>query len=85
MILERGTELRINILETSINGSKLEEAAQNFEDREAMMPYLIMNKRTFGELEKKSVILHNDKGGYEFCGWNILINDNLPFGDVDIR
>lgn len=77
--------MRVNILETNISDKKLEEAALNFENREAMMPYLIMNLRTFEELEKKKMIARDEKGGYDFCGWNVLINNNLPFGDVDIR
>lgn len=85
MILERGTELRVNILETNISDSKLEKAALNFENRENMMPYLIMNVRTFEELKKKKMIGHDGKGGYDFFGWNVLINNNLSFGDVDIR
>lgn len=77
--------MRVNILKIDVSDSKLEEAARNFEDRETMMPYLIMNKRTFGELEKKDIIVQTDKGGHEFCGWDVLINDNLSFGVVDIR
>lgn len=79
--------MRVNILETVISDKKLEDAASNFESREAMMPYLIMNSRTFNELEKSGSpdIKKDNTGDYEFCGWSILINNNLSFGDVDIR
>ncbi len=74
--------MRINILEHKISDSKLEEEANKFADREAMMPYLIMNKRTFTALQNKVVC--SDES-LEFLDYKVLLNEDLRFGDVDIR
>ena len=79
--------MRICILENKISDTKLEEEAEKFESREAMIPYLIMNTQTFCALRKirDSDIVACNNGSMEFLDYKILFNEDLRFGDVDIR
>ena len=52
-----------------------------------MLPYLIMSRSTLNKLMMIAggdVVNCND-GTYEFNDCKILINEDLQFGDVDIR
>lgn len=79
--------MRICILENKISDTKLEEEAEKFESREAMIPYLIMNTQTFDALRKirDSDVVACNNGSVEFLDYKILFNEDLRFGDVDIR
>ena len=79
--------MRINIIKTTVNGEYLYNAASSFEDREAMIPYLIMSNATLKSLvaSKPENLKATNDDGYEYGDYKILINENLRFGDVDIR
>ena len=79
--------MRINIIKTTVNGEYLYREASSFENREAMLPYLIMSNATLKSLvgtDPENLVLTND-GSYEYGDYKILINEDLRFGDVDIR
>ena len=79
--------MRINIARTSVDGDYLLEVAENFSNREALMPYIIMNQKTINTLMEKcgDKVVVDDDGGYHFSDYRVLINPGLHFGDVDIR
>lgn len=79
--------MRINITINSVNEAYLENEADKFASREAMMPYLIMSKATLNKLTSiaKDSVMFCDDGTCEFKDYKILINESLRFGDVDIR
>ena len=73
--------MRINIIKQEIDSDYLYKVAHDFEEREAMTPYLIMSSHTMSSIDG----VCGDSNGYEFCECKILINNDLSFGDVDIR
>ena len=79
--------MRINIAMDTVDENYLCEEAEKFETREATTPYLIMSSKTFHALEKVAadrIYVENNKG-MEFEEYKILINNDLHYGDVDIR
>ena len=79
--------MRINIARTSVDPVYLLEQAEDYGNREAVMPYLIMNQKTINKLiEACGDQIHvDDDGSYTIEDYRILINPGLHFGDVDIR
>lgn len=78
--------MRVNIIEQVMNDKYLLKVAEEFAVREALQPYLIMSEKTMLALEDaRNGSVVSDKYGYEFMDYKILINNNLSFGDVDIR
>ena len=74
--------MRINIIKQEIDSDYLYKEAAEFETREAMSPYLIMSNHTMASLKN---VYGDDANGYEFGDYRILTNNDLSFGDVDIR
>jgi len=79
--------LRINIAVNHIDDGYLVEEADKFAEREAMLPYLIMSQSTLGGLreERPDDIIQLHDGMLEFADYKILINNDLRYGEVDIR
>lgn len=79
--------MRIYIARSSVDVKYLIEEAENYEEREAINPYIIMNEKTLNKLMEndESDVRIDKHGGYEIGDYKILINQDLPFGDVDIR
>ena len=79
--------MRINIAKTSVDADYLLEQAEDYGNREAVLPYLIMNQKTINKLmEVCGDQIHvDDNGAYTFDDYRLLINPSLGFGDVDIR
>lgn len=79
--------MRVNIIINKLDDEYLVEEADKFAEREAMLPYLIMSNSTLKGLEEKRPgeinRLHN--GTVEFADYKILVNDDLRYGEVDIR
>ena len=80
-------KVRINIARTSVDANYLLEAVEDFGDREALMPYIIMNQKTINTLMETpdNKIVVDDDGGYHFQDYRVLVNPGLHFGDVDLR
>ena len=78
--------MRINIIKQVMDDDFLIRTAEEFATREALQPYLVMSERTMFALEDvKTGNIVSNNNGYEFMDYKILINNNLSFGDVDIR
>lgn len=79
--------MRINIAYNTVNPEYLYEQASMFEEREATMPYLIMSTLTFNALTKVAAdhMIICDNGMCEYRDYRLLINEDLRFGEVDIR
>lgn len=78
--------MRINIAIDAVNEVYLENEADKFANREAVKPYLVMSEITLKKLiaiAKNNITVCDD--GFEFHNYKILINNDLKFGDVDIR
>ena len=78
--------MRINIIKQEVDGDYLCSTAGEFAIREAVHPYLIMSSHTLAALRKT-----NDERMFErdgeclFGDFKVLINNDLSFGNVDIR
>lgn len=77
--------MRINIAVSKIDVDYLREEVQKFGEREAVRPYIIMSERTFIAMQNAPNIIVNDSGTIEYCDCIVLLNNNLHFGEVDIR
>lgn len=79
--------MRIYILRASVDVKCLIEETENYERREAINPYIIMSQKTLNKLVQsdESDVRMDKHGGYEIGDYKILINQDLPFGEVDIR
>lgn len=72
----------INIAYTDVNYELLTEKLAEVDELSDVMPYAIMSQKTMDALP---LVFKTENGGYEFRGYRILINNDLRFGDVDIR
>ena len=82
----------INIVNGYINEGKLIETVNNFETTHNQKAYLFMNQETFNELAifcelNVDIELNKDSNytaGY-YCGRRVFQNEDLKFGEVEIR
>lgn len=79
--------MRINIARTSVDPDYLMETAEDYGNRESINPYIIMSQKTLNKLMEAcgNKIIVSENGSYEIDNYKILINQDLHFGDVDIR
>ena len=77
--------MRINITYQTVDDDFLYDELVKFGDRNKVDPYAIMSAKTISALAVKSDLVKLDDGTFEFKGYKILKNNNLDYGDVDIR
>lgn len=82
----------INIAERCLDEEKLINAVNNFEIMHSQNAYLFMNQETFNELAifyelKVDVETNKDHSGIvsSYCGRRVFQNEDLKFGEVEIR
>lgn len=76
--------MRINIAVSKVDLDYLQEEVQKFGEREAMRPYIIMSERTFYAMQDVDNLVVTEKQ-IEYCDCIVLFNNELHFGEVDIR
>lgn len=76
--------IKSTIIETQIYTLKLDKDIQFFTATYGFKPYLFMNKETCTNL---SNAIEVPEYGYlvKYKGHKIIIDDDIPFGEVDIR
>lgn len=89
--------MKSTIIETQIYTLKLDKDIQFFTATHGFKPYLFMNKETCNAMEvpiiKEGDCISIDRealkleNGYlaKYKGHKIIIDDDIPFGEVDIR
>lgn len=77
--------MRINITYQTVDDEFLYNELVKFGQRTDMDPYAIMSAKTITALAEKADVIKLDDGTYEFRQYKILRNNNLNYGDVDIR
>ena len=82
----------INIAQKQINEDELIKGIQNFELEHNQNAYLFMNQETFNELaifcELNVDVEINKDSNYtvgHYCGRRVFQNEDLKFGEVEIR
>jgi hypothetical protein len=86
--------MKVNLLNKVLNESKLEQAIDKYECTTNEESYLFMNQDTANTLEKQSgckecelelLSKRNSSMIGRYTGHKVYINDDLEFGEVEIR
>lgn len=82
----------VNVLQRQINEDELIKGIQDFESEHYKNAYLFMNQATLNELaifyEMKVDVRANKDSNYtvgHYCGRRVFQNEDLKFGEVEIR
>lgn len=76
--------MRVNIAKSVVDDSYLYKKVSEYSCEN--WPYVIMCQRTLDTLlDMVSMYLVETEHGYEFAGYTVLVDDNLRYGEVEIR
>lgn len=79
--------MKIVIAKTTLDMEYLIDCILSVEDEMSVIPYIIVNKQTLDEIAREDTtgVFTSTNGSYEYRGYPVLIDNNLRYGEVELR